>query len=153
MRRKIFLILAILWASVIFYLSHQPASVSSGQSGGVINMLSNLPLIGGFIDYMMEIDIAEFVIRKSAHMFAFGLLAVLIFMSMYESNNDKVLYIRSLFFTFLYACSDEFHQLFIEGRSGEVRDVLVDSFGASILLLILYIVINKLDAKKLKENN
>ena len=29
----------------------------------------------------------------------------------------------------LYSCSDEIHQLFIPGRSGEIRDVLIDTLG------------------------
>lgn len=32
----------------------------------------------------------------------------------------------------LYAASDEFHQLFISGRSGEVGDIAIDSIAASI---------------------
>ena len=34
------------------------------------------------------------------------------------------------FLTMLYACSDEFHQLFVAGRSGRISDVLIDSAGA-----------------------
>ena len=29
----------------------------------------------------------------------------------------------------LYSCTDEFHQLFINGRSGSFRDVLIDTIG------------------------
>lgn len=32
--------------------------------------------------------------------------------------------------TTLYACTDEFHQLFVPGRSGQLTDVLIDSSGA-----------------------
>ena len=40
----------------------------------------------------------------------------------------------------LYAASDELHQLFISGRSGEIRDVVIDSIAASIgIVLISYI--------------
>ena len=41
---KIFLIL--IWMGFIFYLSHQPASVSANQSGGFITMILNTPIIG-----------------------------------------------------------------------------------------------------------
>ena len=39
----------------------------------------------------------------------------------------------------LYAASDEFHQLFVPGRSGQITDVLIDSGGllAGILLVVL----------------
>ena len=32
----------------------------------------------------------------------------------------------------LYSCTDEFHQLFINGRSGSIKDVLIDSIGILI---------------------
>ena len=38
---------------------------------------------------------------------------------------------------FLYACSDEFHQLFVPDRAGLFTDVLVDTAGAVIALLVL----------------
>ena len=43
--------------------------------------------------------------------------------------------------TFLYACTDEIHQLFIEGRSGEIRDILVDSTGALIGMVLVGIIL------------
>lgn len=41
--------------------------------------------------------------------------------------------------TTLYACTDEFHQLFVPGRSGQLTDVLIDSSGAlaGVLLCLL----------------
>lgn len=148
MNRKVFLVLAILWASFIFYLSHQPASISSGHSNGVIKVLTEVPVVGDVVNYMMVLDVAEFIVRKSAHMFAYAVLSILVFMSMYDGINDKKLYLYSLGFSFLYACSDEYHQTFIEGRSGEFRDVMVDSLGASIGLLGLFVLIKFLNKKK-----
>ena len=40
----------------------------------------------------------------------------------------------------LYAAADEFHQLFVPGRSGQVSDVMLDSAGALAGLLILALV-------------
>ena len=37
--------------------------------------------------------------------------------------------IYTIIFVFIYACSDEIHQLFIRGRSGEILDVLIDTLG------------------------
>jgi VanZ family protein len=41
----------------------------------------------------------------------------------------------------LYAASDEFHQLFVPGRSGEVKDVLIDSAGAVTGALLFYLAL------------
>jgi len=150
MRKRVYLLLAFIWMGVIFYMSNQPASVSSQHSGGVIEFLSNLPFIGSIVTYMMEIDIAEFIIRKGAHMFSYFLLAILLFMSNYDNKKNLVkVSLQSLIFTFLYACSDEFHQLFITGRSGEFRDVLIDTSGGIIGILVLYFIIKF--SKKSKE--
>ena len=125
-------------------MSNQPASVSSQHSGGVIEFLSNLPFIGSIVTYMMEIDIAEFIIRKSAHMFSYFLLAILLFMTIYDNQkNIRKVALKALLFTFLYALSDEFHQLFIDGRSGEFRDVMIDTIGGTIGSGILYLYHSK----------
>ncbi|MEF2639337.1 MAG: VanZ family protein, partial [Lachnospiraceae bacterium] len=42
----------------------------------------------------------------------------------------------------LYAASDEFHQLFVPGRSGQVRDVCIDSSGVMIGILLLTLVLH-----------
>ena len=138
MRKRIFLVLTLVWMMFIFYLSHQPATVSASQSGGFMNMLTKLPIIGGLLDELMKLSFAEFLIRKSAHMFLYFVLAILIYMSISKGNSYRY-YILAFVLSAMYACSDEIHQLFIVGRSGEIRDVLVDSTGALIGLLLILI--------------
>ncbi|CEI73341.1 VanZ family protein [Romboutsia hominis] len=149
MRKKIFLALAILWMGTIFYMSNQPANISTVQSDGVINILSGVPVLGDVMDVLISNGTASFVVRKSAHMLSYGLLSVLLFMSIYDNyksiNKTSII---SLIITFLYACSDEFHQTFITGRSGEFRDVLVDSTGAIIFLLIIILITKFINKKK-----
>ena len=154
--KKVYFVMAFIWMGIIFYMSNQPASISSQQSGGVIETLNDLPYIGSIITYMMEIDIAEFIIRKAAHMFSYFILAILLFMSMYDKKvHLEKISLKALVFTFLYALSDEFHQLFIEGRSGEFRDVMIDTSGGFIGILILYFIIkfSKKSKSLNKQNN
>ena len=61
---------------------------------------------------------------------------------------DKRMIIYSLIFCFIYACSDEMHQLFINGRSGEIRDVLIDSIGAFIGISLYYLVRRRKNEQK-----
>lgn len=140
MKKRIFMILAMVWMGIIFYMSNQPASISAQHSGGVVELLSNLPYIGSIVTYLMDIDIAEFLVRKSAHMLSYFILAALLFMYMYEVGKSigKVVLIV-IVLTFLYACTDEFHQLFIPGRSGEFRDVMIDTIGGIIGCSVMYI--------------
>ncbi len=150
MRKKICILLAILWMGVIFYMSNQPATISSIHSGNTISIISKLPLIGNVMNYLTSINIGEFVVRKSAHMFSFCILSILLFMSIYENNVNKSAII-SFLYTFLYACSDEFHQLFIHGRSGEFRDVMIDSIGGIIGILFISFIVRYRYVKKNKK--
>lgn len=148
--KKKYLILTIIWMIFIFYMSHQPASASDAQSGGFMNMLSNLPIIGGVLGKFMELDIAVFVVRKSAHMFLYFVLAILIYLTIQNKYKIKA-YLISFILAAIYACTDELHQLFVQGRSGEIKDVLVDSSGALIGLIVIYII-NKIINKKVQDN-
>ena len=40
----------------------------------------------------------------------------------------------------IYAATDEFHQLFVDGRSGQFRDVLIDTFGGIAGIYIIYLI-------------
>lgn len=139
MNRKIYIVLSICWMIFIFYMSNQPSTVSSSQSGGFINMLCNIPIIGIVVETLMKIGLAEFLIRKSAHIFLYFVLAILLYMAVKGRSNIKD-YSLAFILTTLYACTDEFHQLFIPGRSGEFRDILVDSTGALIGLVLVFLI-------------
>ena len=41
----------------------------------------------------------------------------------------------------LYSCSDEWHQTFISGRSGQFRDVCLDSLGIAGGILLMSLVV------------
>ena len=143
-RKKIFLVLSIIWMAIIFYMSNQPSSISSAQSGNFIELLKNTPIIGTVLKTLLESDSAQFVIRKSAHMLSYATLAVLWFMALHDNEkNIRKTSIIAFIITFIYACTDETHQLFIPGRSGEFRDVLIDSTGALIGLGIVYFITHK----------
>lgn len=89
----------------------------------------------------------ELPVRKMAHMAEYGLLLATIYIPV-EINfsikrNRKAIYSAGV--AVLYAASDEFHQLFVPGRSGKVTDVLIDSVGIIVSLLILYTFFKKRD--------
>lgn len=125
------------WMALIFYLSHQPASASSQLSSGIT------ALIASALDKVLPfltIDWENFhaIIRKSAHFFAYFMLGAMTINALRISrvSGSKGIVIAFIVCV-LYAISDEVHQLFIPGRSGEVRDVLIDSTGA-IVGIIFY---------------
>ena len=74
-------------------------------------------------------DAADFVIKKSAHMLGYALLA-LSYLHAFDGKIDKWKLIWLL--AILYAASDEFHQSFVAGRGSSVIDVGIDSIGAGL---------------------
>jgi VanZ family protein len=64
------------------------------------------------------------------------ILALLVLNVLKLYFNIKQVIIITIIFVFLYACSDEIHQLFVPGREGAIRDVIIDTCGGITLVLI-----------------
>ncbi len=84
---------------------------------------------------------------KMLHFVNFGILGLLILAavkggrSLSEAGRNH--YLLSLLFTVLYAVSDEYHQKFSPGRHPSVRDVVIDSLGASVFLSLCLLTAKK----------
>lgn len=81
-------------------------------------------------------------LRKVAHASEYLVFALLIINALKQSNIKKT-YIITIIICFLYACTDEYHQTFIDGRTGQFVDVLIDTSG-SIIGCLLVILKNKI---------
>lgn len=121
----------ILWMGTIFLLSHQPADDSSQLSLGVLDFfMQSLSTIVPQVE--MHADILHTVVRKGAHFGAYFILGILMLNGLRQvGSKGAKSAILSLCFCFLYAVTDEIHQLFIPGRSGQFTDVLIDTAGAA----------------------
>lgn len=122
------------WMIVIFIYSSQPGEVSSEKSEFVIYIFNLLGIdLNGYFG-----ELSGFIVRKAAHMTEYLILFILScnLWRLYLKDN-KVLY-SSFLTAFLYACTDEFHQMFVPGRAGMFRDVMIDSSGALIGLLLIW---------------
>lgn len=123
---------------LIFMFSHQTGSESSGLSSQIVL----------WIQTYLHIPISEFIVRKAAHMSEYALLTLTLIYGFYKNHYPiQKIIIYSLIGTFLYACSDEMHQLFIGGRAGQFTDVLIDTCGGC-LTIIFYDVLTKLKYKQ-----
>jgi VanZ family protein len=104
-------LLLIAWMGGIFYFSHQ----------------SDLSVPGADV----------YLIRKAGHVSEFLVLFVLWIRTLRATvawNARRVVRL-ALLLTSAYAISDEIHQTFIAGRSGNVVDVLIDTFMPSVVWL------------------
>lgn len=127
-------LLVIAWMALIFQLSATPdlRTVPLAQRFHLLPSVIGLELT----------NLLEFVLRKTAHMAAFGVLAWLSFRALAGARPSWPkgrLFVASLIFTVLYAASDEWHQTFVPTRSGSVRDVAIDTAGAVLALFTLYL--------------
>lgn len=130
------LLLLIGWMVIIFLFSHQPAEVSNQNNEFVVNLFN---LLG--IDLHSAFgEIVDYIIRKVAHFAEYFVLYILFYNVFKEDKSFSRALIYSLIGVFLYACTDEFHQLFVPGRTGKPGDVLIDTAGGLTALTVVYIV-------------
>ena len=97
--------------AVIFVLSSQP-SLDSGF--GLIDTIG----------------------RKLVHFAEYGLLALLWWRAFRTRTSENRAALAALVVASLYAVTDEWHQSFVEGRSGNAVDWAIDTAGAATALLL-----------------
>jgi VanZ family protein len=118
-KRGLQLFLVLVWLCIIFYFSSQPHSAEETEL-----------LFGGW----------NLVVRKASHISEYTILTGL-FWALYQPSS------RALTFAALssicYAMTDEFHQSFVPGRGASPIDVLIDSSGIGIAILLLLLFIRR----------
>lgn len=122
-------------------MSSRTADISSSQSSFFVDILQDI-----FKFDNRYYETVETVFRKFCHFSEYALLALTIYWGLKKSN--IINYYFPIVITCLYSMSDEFHQLFVAGRSGEIRDVIIDTCGAIVMMLIIYII-NKVIKKRI----
>lgn len=140
---------------VIFLFSSQPAEESSAESSRIVGMVLHFwETIRGIKFSAQEFALwAEKIhtpVRKLAHMTEYAVLSLSIFIPSMAQHTEGLyilvdsekkkrmwkkaawakLVLVSMAVVLVYAATDEFHQLFVEGRSGKLTDVLIDGCGA-----------------------
>ncbi|MBN1079045.1 VanZ family protein [Clostridium botulinum] len=132
-RKVINWILLILWMIIIFAMSNQPAVVSDKQSGLVITTLTNLGInMNGIFG-----ELANFIVRKTAHFLEYMILGILILNVLEIHYTRQKIRLLGVLLVFLYASSDEIHQLFVQGREGAFRDVVIDTLGGTFGIFVI----------------
>ncbi len=145
-RRLIFIILTVLWMTLIFVMSHRPADESSQDSYNVGRFVCSI-FVPDFDDMTEEqqMDYAKGIdhpVRKIAHFMEYFILGALLVGAIVMTATKKG-FIISWLMAMLYAISDEVHQIFIPGRNGNITDVMIDSSGALLAVICLYFIISK----------
>ena len=119
------IIILVLWMLVIFLLSNQTGSESTSLSDKVIcSMFNNC-----------NPEVYSFIVRKFAHFIIYFILGIFCYMNF---KNDKEGVLNAIILCILYAFTDEMHQMYINSRSGEFRDIIIDSLGSISSILLMY---------------
>lgn len=130
------------WYRLIWGFSAQTAAVSGSLSGRLLYRLLGLlsPAFAASPETARTaaVELLSFFVRKAAHMFLYFVLALLVcFAVCFFSRRIRQRMGLTAFVCALLAGLDEYHQTMVPGRSGELRDVLVDLCGAGIALSFL----------------
>lgn len=120
--------------TAIFLLSHESADGSSARSSVLVDLLGGLGLD-------RATDQLTFMVRKLAHLSAYALLGGLFIWALdYRRLGTRNAAAIGVVLSFVFAVTDEIHQAYVPGRSGEVGDVLIDTLGATIGAVLAYYV-------------
>lgn len=139
LKKTIKLLLLLLCMMMIFYFSQETGNNSSNTSNVVVEFIFNIIKVLFDINITLNVFIKMFggLIREMAHFLEFMLLGVIAYINVLEYF-DKHKFIYTLSFCILYAFSDEIHQYFIPNRVCSIEDILIDTLGSLVGLLIIH---------------
>lgn len=175
-----FVTLAVIFSIVVtvFVLSSQPATESLEVSDGLLVSLFRV-----FIKNYDSLSAAEReairhtysnLIRKTAHFCEYAALGCFVLLHLNFARllgqddgplsrlcgpaartKPWLLVLFAWLAAVLYACTDEFHQLFVDGRGGTLPDILLDSFGAAagVMFAVLILLFVWRKARRKRKNS
>ena len=153
MKRNIFTLMVSLWMGIIFWFSAQPADESEQMSLSV-GHVAGLLFVDDYEDWPQERqdtfeERIDHGVRKTAHFTEYTVLGLLL-VSMYRAygHKGKRLLLLAAGTGSLYAATDEFHQLFVEGRSCQITDWAIDTCGVITGAAAVYLFCRILEKKK-----
>lgn len=152
---RIILILLLLGTFyIIFGFSSQDGEKSGSLSRRITEKIATLiPQIQKENEIEKEniMNTMESIIRKMAHFSIYTAVGLLL-MALVSTYNikEKNRLIISLTTGIIYATSDEIHQSFVPGRSPMITDIVIDTMG--VILGILLIILGKKIIKKYRKN-
>jgi VanZ family protein len=92
----------------------------------------------------------DFAFHKIAHLIEYAILGVLIYRALIQENiSKKEAVIYAIIITAFYGFTDEFHQSFTPHRTTRLRDVIIDTIGASTGILVIWKLLPKAPEKLL----
>jgi VanZ family protein len=102
----------------------------------------------GVVPVTSQVYWQNFLVKKIGHILLFGALALLTYRGLIgQGIKRKKAAILAVIISIFYGATDEFHQMYVQGREARVRDVLIDGVGASLIIYFVYHFFSKLPKK------
>lgn len=138
------------WLFLIFNFSAMTSQDSNNKSTGLSEKLISKTLDAtneaGITDSHPDAeklskaaDLINKPFRKVAHATVYFVLALILLAAgrvIFGSKKYLLTCVIALFFCFAFAMTDEYHQTFVDGRTGQFSDVLIDTAGACVGVLV-----------------
>ncbi len=96
---------------------------------GLIFIASSTP--ASRLPFFGAIDV---LVKKGGHALGYAFLGLSYFHALPRRLSVPYRAVMALLMAILFSLSDEFHQSFVEGRTSALRDVLIDTGGATLAL-------------------
>ncbi len=88
---------------------------------------------------------SNILIRKIGHFSEYATLGFFVYCFfnnfLFFKKSEIFHKLSCLIFVIFYASTDEFHQLFVPGRSGNILDIIIDSFGGLFGIILSYFIL------------
>lgn len=153
-KKRIYLLLFIVWMVVVFTFSMQGGDSSSETSTVFTEKVLDVLRITKGLDSKQIVELVELVnpiMRKLAHytLYVIGGFLAVNFINIYNFSRKKVI-AYSWGIGTIYAITDEIHQYFVPGRGSMFTDVLIDSLGVLTGVVLFFILIKVVFLLKLR---
>ena len=141
LRRMLFWLASFAWMALIYWFSDQTATESSAASDFTMHFLLRIFHVKNIDTIMTDTflhHLFTFILRKSAHLFLYGVLGMLLGSAVCQYPATRLQKIAlPMALGILYACIDELHQYFVPGRACQIMDVFIDTAGTLAGVLIV----------------
>lgn len=154
-KKIVSIIIVFTWMSIIFGFSNQQGEGSGNTSRKISEVIVRIiDVQDRYSDLEKDklIEIIEPILRKIAHFTIYAIGGIAIANCVWQFfGKEKITIGISTAIGVIYAISDEIHQLMVNGRSGNVRDVIIDSIGiltGIMAFLLIKRAYNRIISKK-----
>ncbi len=157
--RMITTLLTIAVMVMIFFFSTEDADQSNETSGWVTDVVLSVIAPNWAQRPVSEqeqlFQTAQTVIRKCAHFSEYMLLGLTLrfcLESWLITDKRRRKNLMAISGAVVYACTDEFHQLLVDGRSGQILDVVIDSGGAVLGTVLAGFILYMIEKRNSKQD-